>query len=112
MSTGTDVADSGQNVRVTDVTETTEGTPNPEPAAQPTIAIRDLPPVTERELAARRRGLASAYIAGGDDPDPERTRREEARYVRLLILMVVLIVGSGLVVTFVGLILAGPGPAQ
>jgi hypothetical protein len=70
--------------------------------------IRDLPPVTERELAAQRRGLASAYIAGGEDPDPERTRREESRYVRLLVLMVVAIVGSGLVATFVGLALAGP----
>ncbi len=70
--------------------------------------FRDLPPVTERELAAQRRGLASAYIAGGDDPDPERTRREEARYVRLLVIMVVAIVGSGLLVTFVGLALAGP----
>ena len=70
--------------------------------------IRDLPPVTERELAAHRRGLSSAYIPGGDDPDPERTRREESRYVRLLVIMVVAIVGSGLLVTFVGLALAGP----
>jgi hypothetical protein len=77
-------------------------------ADAPEPAVRDLPPVTERELAARRRGLASAYIAGGDDPDPERTRREEARFVRLLVIMVVAIVGSSLLVTFVGLILAGP----
>lgn len=100
---------------VTKTTETTEGTEpttGTPPSAAPADVIRDLPPVTERELAARRRGLSSAYIAGGDDPDPERTRREEARYIRLLILMIALVVGSGLVVTFVGLILAGPGPAQ
>jgi hypothetical protein len=63
----------------------------------------DLPPVTERDLAARSRGLKSAYIPGGDDPDLERTRRAEARYVRLLVGMVVLIVGSGLIVSLVGL---------
>ena len=63
----------------------------------------DLPPVTERDLAARSRGLKSAYIPGGDDPDLERTRRAEARHVRLLVGMVVLIVGSGLIVSLVGL---------
>ena len=63
----------------------------------------DLPPVTERDLAARARGLKSAYIPGGNDPDLERTRRAEARYVRLLVGMVVLIVGSGLIVSLVGL---------
>jgi hypothetical protein len=63
----------------------------------------DLPPVTERDLAARARGLSSAYIPGGDDPDIERTHRREARYVRLLVAMVVLIVGTGLVVSLVGL---------
>jgi hypothetical protein len=117
-SARTVAAHSGQNVRVTDVTKPTEttekaeATTEPPTAPAPAVVIRELPPVTERELAARRRGLSSAYIAGGDDPDPERTRREEARYIRLLILMIALIVGSGLVVTFVGLILAGPGPAQ
>ena len=80
----------------------------PGPDETPPDAIRDLPPVTERELAAQRRGLASAYIEGGEDPDPERTRREEARYIRLLVLMVVAIVGGGLLATFVGLALAGP----
>ena len=65
--------------------------------------VQELPPVTERDLAARSRGLKSAYIPGGDDPDLERTRRAEARYVRLLVGMVVLIVGSGLIVSLVGL---------
>lgn len=63
----------------------------------------DLPPVTERDLAARSRGLKSAYIPGGNDPDLERTRRAEARYIRLLVGMVVLIVGTGLIVSLVGL---------
>src|SRR6266545_3755069 len=73
--------------------------------------VPDLPRVTERDLAARARGLKSAYIPGGDDPDIERTRRREARYLRLLIGMVVLIVGSGLIVSLVGLAL-GYGAGQ
>jgi hypothetical protein len=67
---------------------------------------RDLGPVTERELAARARGLSSAYIPGGDDPELERTKRAEARYMRLLIGMVLLIVGTGLIVSLVGLAIA------
>jgi hypothetical protein len=86
-----------------------EGTPPTEPAHHdramddPRQPRTDLPPVTERDLAAQARGLSSAYIPGGDDPDIERTRRREARYVRLLVAMVVLIVGSGLIVSLVGL---------
>jgi hypothetical protein len=77
----------------------------------PQQARPDLPPVTERDLAARSRGLKSAYIPGGDDPDLERTRRAEARYIRLLVGMVVLIVGSGLIVSIVGLAMGyGVGP--
>ena len=97
----TAAVDTGHDGAVTDAPDGTD--PNPAQGG-----IRDLPPVTERELAAHRRGLASAYIPGGDDPDPDRTRREESRYVRLLVIMVVAIVGSGLLVTFVGLALAGP----
>jgi hypothetical protein len=75
--------------------------PQPTDRAQP--PTKELPPVTERDLAARARGLSSAYIPGGDDPDIERTRRREARYLRLLVAMVVLIVGTGLVVSLIGL---------
>jgi hypothetical protein len=76
------------------------------PASNGGRPARDLPPVTERELAARARGLSSAYIPGGDDPELERTKRAEARYMRLLIGMVLLIVGTGLIVSLVGLALA------
>ena len=100
-------------VRAVGVESGHDGEVNPptltdETAPEPARGVRDLPPVTERELAAQRRGLASAYIAGGEDPDPERTRREEARFVRLLLVMVALIVGISLIVTFVGLIVAAP----
>ncbi len=59
---------------------------------------------TERSQHARARGLSAPYIAGGEDPDPERTRREERRYLRLLILMVGLIVGGGLLLTIVSIV--------
>ena len=62
-------------------------TPPPDPAAYD----------TERNAAARKRGLATPYIPGGRDPDPAATAREERRYLRLLIVMVVAIVLSGFV---------------
>ena len=45
-----------------------------------------------RAELARARGLAAPYILGGRDPDPERTRREERRYMRILIAMVIVVV--------------------
>ena len=78
-------------------------------APPPAPPFRDLPPVTERELAARARGLASAYIDGGDDPDPDATKRQEAKYWRLLFLMIIVIVGSGLVFTVLDIASTGLG---
>jgi len=78
------------------------------PASTPS-RYRDLPPVSERDLAARARGLSSAYIDGGDDPDIAETRRREAVYRRLLIAMIVAIVGLGLIVTIVGFFVPGVG---
>ncbi len=83
--------------------------PRPPAPATATSTYRDLPPFTERDLAARARGLSSASIEGGEDPDLAETRRREARYRRLLIGMVVLIVGLGLIVTIVGLFVPGVG---
>jgi hypothetical protein len=91
---------------------TTETSGDPAAPAADAASVRpyrDLPPVTERELAARARGLASAYIEGGDDPDPELTRRKEAKYRRLLIGMIVLIVGSGFVFTILDIASTGLG---
>jgi len=56
-----------------------------------------LPPDPEaydspRAERARAKGLAAPYIPGGQDPDLERTRREERRYLRILIVMVVIVV--------------------
>jgi hypothetical protein len=60
-----------------------------------------------RGQAARARGLAAPYIAGGRDPDPDAGRREERRYMRLLVLMVAVIVLGGLLVSILGFIVAG-----
>ena len=50
-----------------------------------------------RAVAARRRGLDAPYIAGGIDPNPEVGLREERKYLRLLIWMVVALVLGGFV---------------
>jgi hypothetical protein len=53
---------------------------------------------SERNAAARARGLAAPYIAGGRDPDPEEGLREERHYLRLLLIMVIAIVAGGFVI--------------
>jgi hypothetical protein len=64
--------------------------------------VSELPPDPEaydspRATQARARGLAAPYIAGGEDPNPERTRREERPYLVLLVVMIVVVVLSGFV---------------
>jgi hypothetical protein len=61
-----------------------------------------------RNEAARRKGLAAPYIAGGDDPDLPETLRRERRDVRLLLAMAI---GVALIGFVLGLIqvLAGLG---
>jgi hypothetical protein len=61
-----------------------------------------------RNARAREKGLGAAYIAGGDDPDPQVARAEERRYWRLLVAMVLVIVSSGFVI---GTLIALIGPA-
>jgi hypothetical protein len=53
---------------------------------------------TERSAAARRRGLSTPYIPGGRDPDAERAEREDRRYLRILLIMVIAIVLGGFVI--------------
>jgi len=52
---------------------------------------------SERNAAARARGLAAPYIVGGRDPEPDAARREERFYLRLLLIMVAAIVAAGFV---------------
>ncbi len=65
--------------------------------ADPSIPADPVAYDTERNLAARRRGLAAPYIPGGRDPDQERAEREDRRYLRLLVIMVLVIVLAGFV---------------
>lgn len=91
---------------------------NPEPAPPPAPPAWDAPPVEEplpaeeslpadpeaydspRGVQARARGLAAPYIAGGEDPNMDKARREERRNLRILIAMVVVIVLSGFVLGY------------
>jgi hypothetical protein len=52
---------------------------------------------TERSAAARRRGLATPYIPGGRDPDQATAEADDRRYVRILLIMVIVIVLAGFV---------------
>ncbi|MFL5678974.1 MAG: hypothetical protein ACJ77B_00065 [Chloroflexota bacterium] len=75
------------------------------PRLPPDPAAYDSP----RAAAARARGLAAPYIAGGRDPDPERGMREERFYGRILIAMVVIIVLAGFVLGIVAVVFGLPG---
>ena len=52
---------------------------------------------TERSAAARKRGLSTPYIPGGRDPDQATAEAEDRRYVRILVIMVVIIILAGFV---------------
>jgi hypothetical protein len=52
---------------------------------------------SERNRAARDRGLPAAYIPGGRDPDQDQAEAEDRRYLRILVVMVVVIVLAGFV---------------
>jgi hypothetical protein len=76
-----------------------DGRPAPGPALSP------LPPDpaaydTERSAAARARGLAAPYIPGGRDPDQVHAENEDRRYLKLLLIMVIVIVLAGFVLGF------------
>ena len=61
-----------------------------------------------RAVHARARGLAAPYIAGGEDPDPVTTGRQERRYLRWLIAMTVVIILSGFVLGVIAKLLGFP----
>ena len=62
-----------------------------------------------RAMRARAKGLATPYIAGGDDPDIGPALAEERRYWRLLVAMVLTIVAAGFVI---GTVIALIGPTS
>lgn len=75
----------------------TEPSETPAPVETPQLPPDPAAYDDPRAAQARARGLAAPYIPGGRDPDPERGRAEERRYLRLLIAMVVVVVLSGFV---------------
>jgi hypothetical protein len=58
-----------------------------------------------RAELARARGLDAPYIPGGEDPEPEAGLREDRRYTRLLVIMVIVILAGGFVLGILGNIL-------
>ncbi len=84
------------------MSEPTRPTPEPD-ALPPDPEAYDSP----RAAQARARGLAAPYIAGGQDPHPDRTRRQERRYLILLVVMIVVVVLSGFVLGVLQNLLGG-----
>ncbi len=60
-----------------------------------------------RAQIARSKGLPTGYIPGGADPDPDHGLREERRYGKLLLAMVIALVLGGFVMGFVVLFVTG-----
>lgn len=81
------------------------------PPAEPSAALPPDPAAydSERNAAARARGLAAPYIAGGRDPEPAAGRREERFYGRLLLLMVAVLVLAGFVLGIIANIIGTLG---
>jgi hypothetical protein len=61
------------------------------------------------DLDPDRRGISAPRPTGGVDPDPDATARSERRYLWLLVLMIVLIVGITTAVGIVGMIVVAFG---
>jgi hypothetical protein len=87
--------------------------PDAPPAAPPTPSSPILLPPdpdaydSERNVAARARGLSAPYIAGGRDPEPEVGIQEERRYLRLLLIMVAVIIIGGFVLGIIANLMSG-----
>jgi hypothetical protein len=66
---------------------------------------------SDRARIARAKGLPTAYIAGGRDPDPVPGIREERFYGRLLLGMVITIIAAGFVLgILITLVTGSPSP--
>jgi hypothetical protein len=86
-----------------------ESSPAPSPAPAPTVPPDPAAYDAERSVAARKRGLATPYIPGGRDPDQEHAEQVDRRYLRLLLIMVIVIVLAGFVLGLVAALLGLDG---
>ncbi len=85
--------------------------PAPEQAAtaEPTAAHQHPGRAVPWPPAPDQRGLAAPYPPGGFDPDPDVGLREERRYLRLLVAMVVAIVAGGFTLSIIAILLGFGG---
>jgi hypothetical protein len=60
---------------------------------------------SERNAAARKRGLATPYIPGGRDPDQAAADREDRRYLKILLGAVIVVVLGGFVLGMIAALL-------
>jgi hypothetical protein len=79
-----------------------------DPAPTPSLPPDPVQYDADRNVHARKRGLPTPYIAGGNDPDLQATLRRERTYVRLLVAMIVAIVVIGFALGFVEAVLGVP----
>jgi hypothetical protein len=106
------LADAGMNDPTRPTSSKDDGR-NEEPASS-SEPPRGLPPDparydAERNVLARARGLSAPYIAGGEDADPEGSRRTERLYGRLLLLMILAVVGTSIALTILAIVLGYAG---
>jgi len=83
--------------------------PTPSPAPAPTVPPDPAAYDAERSVAARKRGLSTPYIPGGRDPDQERAEQEDRRWLRILLIMVIVIVLAGFVLGLIAALLGFDG---
>ncbi len=90
------------------MTDTAPHTATPQTPPQTPLPPDPVQYDAERNVHARKRGLAQPYIAGGTDPEIGDTLRRERRYVRILVAMALGIVALGFVLGLGGALLGVP----
>jgi hypothetical protein len=60
---------------------------------------------SERNAAARKRGLSTPYIPGGRDPDQAAADREDRRYLKILLVVVISVILGGFVLGMIAALL-------
>jgi hypothetical protein len=85
----------------------TPRTPSPAPD-RPLLPPDPVQYDSERNVHARKRGLPQPYIAGGNDPELDKTLQRERPYVRVLVAMAIGIVVLGFALGVLSALLGAP----